>query len=461
MEVSILSREMIKPSSTLNIQRQPPLKLNLLDQLTPSSYSPLILFYQNNNNQTNISHISKQLKCSLSKTISLHYPVSGRVRDNFVIDNFCEGVPFIEARVNCSLCDFLNNQDNDSTNHGVELLNNLLPLQVQRLVLDDTGPQVVVQLNRFECGGLALGFCSLHKTIDGVAARGLLRTWSTLNNGQLGDNQMVEPDFSEGHSTFPPMRSIPPHYTSLTRSLWFGKSKLGKPVTRRFVFDAESISMLRAKAKSENLENPTRAEALSAFLWKSIMMNNEKNDYKSSILSQTVDLRRLTRPRLSRHSYGNSILFTDSVYDPKIHGEPPGMEVLAELARNGVSKIDREFVKRISGENGSRAIFEYFDRQAESENEEMDVLNVACLHGLGMGKIDFGWGPTVWVALGGPGSGSGENDMPFMFDTATLVDNNKGGLEAWLNLKEPEEMRALESNMEFLDFVSTKSTILP
>ncbi|CAN1252704.1 Stemmadenine O-acetyltransferase [Linum perenne] len=456
MEISILSREIIKPSNP-NIQSLPPLKLNLLDQLTPSSYSPLILFYQNNN-QANISHISKQLKWSLSEALTLHYPVGGRVRDNFIIDDFCEGIPFVEARVKCSLCDFLYDQDVDS-DHGVELLNNLLPLQAQRLVLDDAGPQIVVQLNVFECGGLALGFCSLHKTLDGVAARGLLRTWSTINNGRIDDNQMVQPDFSEGNSTFPPIRSIPPHYTSLSRSLWFGSGKLGKSVTRRFVFDAESISILRTKARSANLENPTRAEALSAFIWKSIMSN--ENNYKSSILSQTVDLRRLTRPRLSRHSFGNSILFTDSIYDPKIHGEPPGIDALAELARNGVSKIDREFLKRISGEHGSRAIFQYFDRQAESENEELEVLNVACLHGLGMGKIDFGWGPTVWVALGGPGSGSGDNDMPFMFDTATLVDNNKGGIEAWLNLKEPAKMRALENNMEFLEFVSTKSTILP
>ncbi|CAN0839217.1 (13S,14R)-1,13-dihydroxy-N-methylcanadine 13-O-acetyltransferase AT1 [Linum grandiflorum] len=395
MEVSILSREIIKPSSTLSIQRLPPLKLNLLDQLTPSSYSPLILFYQNNHQKlkTNISQITKQLKWSLSQAQTLHYPVGGRVRDNFAIHDFCEGIPFVEARVKCKLCDFLYYQDGDD--HGLEVLNNLLPLRAHRLVLDDAGPQIVVQLNEFECGGLALGFCSLHKTMDGVAARGL-----------------------------------------------------------------------RAKARSRNLENPTRAEAVSSLLWKATMSYRDQSNetsYKSSILSQTVDLRRLTRSRLSRHSFGNTILFTDSVYDPKVHGEPPRIEVLAELVRDGVSKIDREYLKKISGQHGSGAILEYFDRLTESGDEEIDVLNVACLHGLGMGKIDFGWGPTVWVALGGPGlpTSGGRDDMPFMVNIATLLDNNKGGIEAWLTLKEPAMMRALENNLEFLDFVCTKSTILP
>ncbi|CAN0839215.1 Stemmadenine O-acetyltransferase [Linum grandiflorum] len=277
---------------------------------------------------------------------------------------------------------------------------------------------------------------------------------------------MVRPDFSEGHSTFPPMRSIPPHYASLTRNEWFGSGELGEPVTRRFVFDVESVSMLRAKARSRNLENPTRAEAVSSLLWKATMSYRDQSNetsYKSSILSQTVDLRRLTRSRLSRHSFGNTILFTDSVYDPKVHGEPPRIEVLAELVRDGVSKIDREYLKKISGQHGSGAILEYFDRLTESGDEEIDVLNVACLHGLGMGKIDFGWGPTVWVALGGPGlpTSGGRDDMPFMVNIATLLDNNKGGIEAWLTLKEPAMMRALENNLEFLDFVCTKSTILP
>ncbi|CAN1252710.1 Minovincinine 19-hydroxy-O-acetyltransferase [Linum perenne] len=383
MEISILSREIIKPSNP-NIQSLPPLKLNLLDQLTPSSYSPLILFYQNNNQ----SNISKQLKWSLSETLSLYYPMSGRVRDNFVIHDFHEGVPFVETRVKCRLCDFLHSQECDH----VGILNNLLPLQTQQLVLDDTGslgPQLAVQLNVFECGGWALGLCSLHKTNDGV-----------------------------------------------------------------------TFSKLRERAKTEHVNNPTRADALSAFVWKSTIHASascNNHCYKPSTLSQTVDLRRLTRPRLSRHSFGNLILFTGSVYDPKLNGEPR-IEDLTGLVKSGVTTLNSEFLRLMIGEKGRGAVFDYFDQQAESENEEVDVLNVACWHGFRFGRLDFGCGPAVWVGLGGPGKQ--DDGVLHMLDTMILVDNNKGGLEAWLTLKDPTVMRALERDLEFLEFAAIKSTIL-
>ncbi|CAN1171661.1 Stemmadenine O-acetyltransferase [Linum perenne] len=457
MEISILSREIIKPSNP-NIQSLPPLKLNLLDQLTPSSYSPLILFYQNNNQ----SNISKQLKWSLSETLSLYYPMSGRVRDNFVIHDFHEGVPFVETRVGCRLCDFLHDQEYCD----VGVLNNLLPLQTQQLVLDDTGPgpQLAVQLNVFECGGWALGLCSLHKTNDGVTCNSFFRTWSAINNGTWSaissgnrSNQILRPNFSEGPLAFPPMRSIPPRYSSLARDLWFGSK--GEPVTRRFVFDHESVSKLREKAKTEHVNNPTRADALSAFVWKSTIhasasCNNHR--YKPSTLSQTVDLRRLTRPRLSRHSFGNLILFTGSVYHPKLNGEPR-IEDLTGLVKSGVTTLNSEFLRLMIGEKGRGAVFDYFDQQAESENEEVDVLNVACWHGFGFGRLDFGCGPAVWVGLGGPGTQ--DDAVLHMLDTMILVDNNKGGLEAWLTLKDPTVMRALERDLEFLEFAAIKSTI--
>ncbi|CAN1252718.1 Stemmadenine O-acetyltransferase [Linum perenne] len=374
--------------------------------------------------------------------------MSGRVRDNFVIHDFHEGVPFVETRVKCRLCDFLHSQECDH----VGILNNLLPLQTQQSL----GPQLAVQLNVFECGGWALGLCSLHKTNDGVTCNSFFRTWSTINNGD--NNQIAKPNFSEGHSTFPPMRSIPPRYSSLAKDLWFGSK--GEPVTRRFVFDHESVSKLRERAKTEHVNNPTRADALSAFVWKSTIHASascNNHCYKPSTLSQTVDLRRLTRPRLSRHSFGNLILFTGSVYDPKLNGEPR-IEDLTGLVKSGVTTLNSEFLRLMIGEKGRGAVFDYFDQQAESENEEVDVLNVACWHGFRFGRLDFGCGPAVWVGLGGPGKQ--DDGVLHMLDTMILVDNNKGGLEAWLTLKDPTVMRALERDLEFLEFAAIKSTIL-
>jgi shikimate O-hydroxycinnamoyltransferase len=47
--------------------------------------------------------------------------------------------------------------------------------------------------------------------------------------------------------------------------LWFEEKIY---VTRRIVFDANAISALQHKAKSEHVPKPSRIEALTCFLWK-------------------------------------------------------------------------------------------------------------------------------------------------------------------------------------------------
>ncbi|CAN1171653.1 Stemmadenine O-acetyltransferase [Linum perenne] len=386
-----------------------------MDQLTPT-----ILFYQNNNHQ-HFENVANQLKRSLSETLSIYYPLAGRVRDNFDIRDFHEGVPFIETRVKCKLSDFL--RDQGAHNDRVELLNDHLPFRAERLVPDSV-PQVAVQLNVFECGGIALGMCFSHKTLDGVSMSLFLKTWSTINNANNNREKIVvstTPDFSEGPSIFPPVKSVPHHYASVVDEIWF--SSKGNPVTRRFVFDADSISKLKSKARSETLGHPTTADALSGFIWKSTISayasySNNNNYYDPSLLCHTVNLRKPTRSRLSRHPFGNMVLFTASRYDPKIDGLPR-IEDLAILVRNEVSKINNN-------------------------------------------KTDFGWGPMVWVGLSGPGA-SGEKDYGVMYSTdiVVLIENNKGGIEAWFTLEEPGVMKELESDPEFLEYASKSSEIVP
>ncbi|CAN1252665.1 Deacetylvindoline O-acetyltransferase [Linum perenne] len=384
MEVFIVSKESVKPSKFQTLE---PLKLSLMDQLTPTNYTPTILFYRNNNHQ-HFENVANQLKRSLSETLSIYYPLAGRVRDNFDIRDFHEGVPFIETRVKCKLSDFLRNDQ-------LELLNDLFPVRPDHPV-PDTEPQVVVQLNVFECGGLALGMCFLHKTHDGAV-----------------------------------------------------------------------VSSLKSKAKSKTLENPTRSDALSAFIWKCIISSSKNNDgsnnYISSVFYNTVNLRPKTRLDLSPHSFGNMILSIDSKYDPQVNGEPR-IDDLASLVRNGVSTMSHEFLKKMTGEKGSQAMLDFLFRSLEDfEDEKLNVVEVSCWHGFGLIKTDFGWGPAVWVGLSGRGATGKEDEDDGnnkFIQNQVLIENSKGGIEAWLTLEE-SLMKALEKDPDFLEFASAKSNIVP
>lgn len=112
LEVDIVSKEHIKPSfPTPSHLRN--YKLSLLDQLIPAPYAPTILFYPNNDS-TNLSNIPNRLellKKSLSETLTLFYPLAGKIKDNLCIECNDDGAYFAEANVNGCLSEFLSHPD--------------------------------------------------------------------------------------------------------------------------------------------------------------------------------------------------------------------------------------------------------------------------------------------------------------------------------------------------------------
>ena len=90
MEVDIISRQIVKPSSpTIHLK---PFKRSLFNQLTPIIYTPLILFYLKNHSHPNNPQ-TDHLKNSLSETLNGFYPFSGRLKNNHFIDYYDEGIP--------------------------------------------------------------------------------------------------------------------------------------------------------------------------------------------------------------------------------------------------------------------------------------------------------------------------------------------------------------------------------
>ncbi|BBH01525.1 hypothetical protein Prudu_011817 [Prunus dulcis] len=100
VQVEVISKEIIKPSSpTPNPLRH--YKLFFLDQLTPSSYTSLVFFYEfNGETQPAINEVSKHLKKSLAKVLTLFYRLAGRVKiDDHFVDCNDEGIAYLEAQV--------------------------------------------------------------------------------------------------------------------------------------------------------------------------------------------------------------------------------------------------------------------------------------------------------------------------------------------------------------------------
>ncbi|WCJ22599.1 HXXXD-type acyl-transferase family protein [Euphorbia peplus] len=445
MEVSVVSMETMRPFSS-HVPHLEPFNLCLLDQLTPTTYSPFIFFYNNKDFHLKSTQIIAQLKYSLSKTLELYYPLSGRVKDNLVIHKFDAGVPFSEARVKGHLSEFLQRP-------RLEMMNQFLPYQNFYEQHDPTIPQLAVQVNVFDCGRIALGLCFSHKISDGITISSFNKTWAANSSGLY--KNIVQPNLFEASSMFPPQKSLPSRYTSLIESQWFGANVHR---TRRFVFDAKAVAALRTKGRSEFVDNPTRVEALSAFIWKHVMKacENISGTPRPSILSHAVNIRRLTKPRMSRYSIGNLILTAVARYNPDENEME--MKELVSLVKKGVGKINSEYLKNMCGDKGSpETILRNLDQQLgefSMENHDPHVIKFSSWNSLHIDDFDFGWGKPVWV--GSFGELNCASNFIILKDMEPR--RNKGPIEAWMTLDE-SIVDFLEHDLEFLAFASMNPSI--
>ncbi|XP_065868171.1 stemmadenine O-acetyltransferase-like [Euphorbia lathyris] len=448
MEVSVVSVESIRPSSS-HVHHLKPFNLCLLDQLTPTTYTPFIFFYNTKNFHLKTTQITSQLKLSLSNTLNLYYPLSGRVKNNLIINEFNAGVPYFEARVNRHLSDFIQEP-------RMEMLNMFLPYQPFCQQLDPTLGLTAVQVNVFDCGGIALGICFSHKINDGITTSAFMKTWAANSCGSgLGSgwyNKVIQPNLFEALSMFPQQKSLASRYTSSMETLWFSKKALR---TRRFVFNANAVSALRAKGRSQYVKNATRVEALSAFIWKCLMKacENISGSPRPSGMSQAVNIRRLTKPRMSRYSIGNLVWSAIARYNPD--DTEMEMKELVSLVRGGVGKVNSEYLKSFSGEKGYIAILEHLDGLGEIPMEDPDGFSFYSWLTLGFSEIDFGYGKPVWVGIFGETSRNSASDSDFII----LKDvGRNNAIEAWMTLDE-NTMDVLENDPEFLAFASLNPCI--
>ncbi|CAK7325400.1 unnamed protein product [Dovyalis caffra] len=435
IEVRIISKELIKPSSP-TIQQKKPFKLSLFDQLTPPTYTTAVFFYPandaNSNNATRIDHLKK----SLSKTLNLYYPLSGRVEDNLFIDCFSEGVPLLEAQVNCRLSDFLKH-------HEVESLNHFLPCQ-PFTTEEMTAPLLAFQVSIFACGGIALGWGVLHKLVDGGTMKAFISTWTSVSRGD--HTEVIQPDFTEASIFFPPRNSHPQNNLSLMESVWFTEANY---ITRRFAFCSDAIAMLRDKAKFGKPDTrPSRVETLSCFIWKCVMAASKalSGSPKPCILVEAVNLRPRTKPPMSDGSIGNIFWWATAVANPTDTNTE--LHELVNMLNEATALYDSDYTQTLQGEEGFETMSEYFSQlEGLFSLEKPDIFAFTSWCHLGFTKANFGWGEPFWVGLMGKVG-------PAFRNLTVLIETKDGkGIEAWITLDE-ERMTILERDPEFLAFAS-------
>ncbi|KAJ9163858.1 hypothetical protein P3X46_023486 [Hevea brasiliensis] len=428
--VSITSRETIKPSSPTP-QNLKCFKLSLLDQLAPAAYVPMILYYaptadSNLKNQENIDLLKK----SLSQTLTLFYPLAGRVKENLFIECNDGGVDFIEARVNCTLLDILRRPEADD-------LDRFLPQEYHVPELSSSlESQMAFQVNIFSCGGMAIGTSISHKLVDGITFTSFINLWASMARGS---DKYLSPIFFGSH-LFPPK-----DLSGLLQVLDIPKSK---NITKRFVFDLSKIASLRERVFGHSSANnlPSRVEIVSALIWKYAVdasrANSSGSSKSPSFLTQTVNLRPRMDPPLPEHTAGNLLWLaiaagpSDS-REMEIHG-------LVYQVRNAMKKFDSDYVRKMKGENGFLVLGETLKQIGELVSKDVNIYRFTSLRKFQLYEADFGWGKPAWVSSAG---------LTFK-NVVVLIENRIGDrVDAWVTLEE-QEMEIFQRNQELLSFDS-------
>ncbi|KAL3653467.1 hypothetical protein CASFOL_003148 [Castilleja foliolosa] len=444
MDVQILSAETITPSSpTPHHLRN--FKLSFLDQSVAPFYIPLTLFYNTKFDPSNVSEVHMQLKKSLSETLTLFYPLAGRVQDMHHVICNDQGALYTEAQASFTLSEFLQKPD-------LNVLNKFL---TRKTNVFETAPdfQVCIQVSVFSCGGLAIGACLFHRVADIATMAIFLKAWSGLCGltcaQEIRNKNMA---LELGSSLFPQLSSIPDNFMANQRDYMFSDDQKYH-LTRRFVFTSSAIASLRAKAASAAVPKPSRIESLTGFIIERLLAGLKQKSSSATVMaSHAVNIRRRMDPPLPESASGNFVWFTAAFFLPSEEAELPDY---VETLRDVFDGVNSEELKMIDAEIIGRKYSDNMGMLNESGGE-IKSYKFSSWCNLGFYGLDFGWGlGPVWVAHMGDSGEGRRTKYQFLF----MDGKNGGEIELWM-LYGDEEIEMLENDQEFLAFATLNPSVL-
>ncbi|XP_038686666.1 salutaridinol 7-O-acetyltransferase-like [Tripterygium wilfordii] len=445
MEVEILSTECIKPSSPTPSHLKT-YKLSLLDQFSPPVFLPLLVFVPANQASTSTKTLLV-LKHSLSQTLSLYYPLAGTANDGLLsVDCNDEGISYVDARADCSLCGYLKQPLIIST-----LLNFLPDVTYTELTPGDH--VAVIQGTLFSCGGIAIALVVPHNIFDAASLTTFMKSWAAIARDSSTAGALA-PDFS-AVSIFPQSSTpFPQDLTaaSVTQHLLKGNKMSSKFVVRRFVFDGSAINNLKAKVMRSGVQNPTRVEVVFAVFLKSIISAKSTGGHAfASLATNAVSLRRKAVPPLSGNFVGNLVLMAAMLLLSQGDKDMELSNFVVRMREAVSTMVNSELVKSLEGDGRLKTLSKYAEELGELYSKAMAIgaepilLNSWC--NFGLYEADFGWGKPLWIPFV-----SANKSLPIF--SIFLMDTKDGkGIEAWTNLDE-QVLGLIEHDMELSSLAS-------
>lgn len=448
MKIIIVSKEKVKPSKPAPSDFKKH-KLCLFDQLACEICITPIFFYKKPFSKKNSNN--HHLKNSLSKTLTLFYPLAGELSPNDITFVNCNdnGVLYVEARVEKDRLDeFLRNPD---LSELIKFLpqNGSMGSKMKDVQILET--LVSIQVTRFDCGGVAIGGVFLHKLLDGDTMSKFFNTWAKIVRDD-GVEKIESLDFTSSSRLFPPQKDSPDQMIMETKNMIF--SYKGESLVRRFVFSAKAIEAIKKKVSSEEVADPTPVEALTTFIWKHMILATRRvkgSSTRKFMVAHLVNLRSRIDSKLP-NAFGNLVFVAYSEAIGMSHHEME-LRLLGGIVKKMFENVkNSKNLKALEGAGGFDCIVD-MTTNVGNLLPQLDTYMFSSWCNFGLYDVNFGGGKPIFVVpFIGP---IGSSNKPQII----LVKNGKNdGIEAWI-LRSKEEMLELEKDKGFLEYASPNPSI--
>ncbi|XP_043691787.1 agmatine coumaroyltransferase-2-like [Telopea speciosissima] len=281
----------------------------------------------------------------LRKVLSEYREWAGRLgtdeKGNLIILLNDEGIKFVEASIDCTL-------DQVMPFKPSPMLLNLHPS------LKGMEELLQVQLTRFTCGSLVIGFTAHHLVADGHSTSNFLVAWSQVCRGID-----VNPRPSHDRSIFIPRE--PPIFEFKHGGVEFrSKNKLSKVfplfepfqvldeeiVVHKVHFTLEFLANLKAKASMGHGTNKlfSTFESLMAHLWRTVTRARGLNGFEMTQVRISVNGRPRLGPCVPNEYFGNLVLwaFPSAKVEDLLH-EP--LPFATKLIHDAIAKVNDNYFK--------------------------------------------------------------------------------------------------------------------
>ncbi|KAK2632176.1 hypothetical protein EUGRSUZ_L01904 [Eucalyptus grandis] len=400
MKVEIQWKKLVKPSvPTPSDQRK--WKLTSIDELQMPNYVGVIFYYRDNAGNPG-ADISQRL-----------HQMEEEIYGGRFIDCNDLGVEFVHAKVDGQIDQLLHRDpDMDLLEYLSQFPNNLVG-----------NPLVVIQVNTFECGGIAIGLRSAHKISDMYTMAIFANSWATACRGNK--DVTVCPSFE--------LSSLFPMKVSAVAN-WPPPRIIGNKEfeVSRFKFSSDALSKLRAlagddaKDSTANNFQPSRVEVVSALISKALVK---------------IDQCR----HMPANSCGNFFSMISGRSDQPMAGKTnPEFNEMVNIIHNMISDAKTKYATIVSKEEFCSTVGNSIAELVKvASSSEVFTISFSSWCRFGLYEIDFGWGRPVLVS-----------NISLNLRSIFLIDDEESKtIDAWITTT-GDEMILLKQDPDILAFTS-------